>query len=292
MHAGRTEHHAIFTLILHRRPLTQRPLGLTVRPTSTKPSRMSFFEDIKKPINLLSIILAVLSLILSVYFYLASVQRREPYYLAHATSHIVSKTVVSPNFTVVDATGEKIAGDIHVLEVSFWNGGRLGIEPQDVRTPVFVEFPPGTRLLDAKVSKENKPAISQVRIIEMPSKPGSAPRVALNWFHLDPGLGARLQFIYVGEPNAPAAIRGDILDADIEDASGRLNRVASGWVRTATLLALAVASQILPDLVKIQLRSTASLWLWLSVACGKRIVIWVPLAAVGWFLFASKSPPV
>jgi len=150
---------------------------------------MTILAELKKPFNLLSTAIAVLSLLLSVYFYYESLQKREPYYLPHQSSQIYSKAVASPKITVIDGDGKPVSGDIHVLEVSFWNNGRLPIEPVDVRTPIFVEFPEGYRLLDSKIVRENKPTITAFKLSEVKSEMSSAPRVRLEWAHLDPGLG-------------------------------------------------------------------------------------------------------
>lgn len=175
---------------------------------------------------------------LSIYFYFESLQKREPYYLQHPSSQIYNKSVLSPKITVIDNVGKPVIGDIHVVELSFWNNGKTPIEPSDVRTPIFLEFPDGYRLLDSKVVKENKPAVTAFKISDIPPSETNAPRVKLEWTHLDPGLGARLQFIYVGEAKPKLKFKGDILDTEILDGSGFLVRAAGETVRGLTILAI------------------------------------------------------
>ncbi|WP_128003606.1 hypothetical protein [Piscinibacter defluvii] len=253
---------------------------------------MTLFEELRKPFNLVSTTIAVVSLLLSVYFYVASIQKREPVYLVRTSSQIFSKSVTSPRFTVVDAEGKAVQGDIYVVEVSFWNDGGLPIEPSDVRTPVFVEFPVHHRVLDAKVVGQNKPAISNFRISEQTPVDGGGPRLLLAWSHLDPGVGARLQFIYVGDRDAPLTFHGDILDAKLTDAAGLLRRVGNSWVSAVVLVLLGVAVLVLPDKVKISPDLVRSK---LARALLGLMVFALGLGtafAMAWFLFAPKVAPV
>jgi hypothetical protein len=253
---------------------------------------MTILAELKKPFNLLSTAIAVLSLLLSVYFYYESLQKREPYYLPHQSSQIYSKAVASPKITVIDGDGKPVSGDIHVLEVSFWNNGRLPIEPVDVRTPIFVEFPEGYRLLDSKIVRENKPTITAFKLSEVKSEMSSAPRVRLEWAHLDPGLGGRLQFIYVGNANPTLRVSGDILDAEILNGSGILKRVATEWGRAAILLALLFAALVLVDSIEVKQLPNRSKSVAALFALVKLIAVVGFLILVFWVLAVPKTAPV
>lgn len=252
---------------------------------------MSFLEELRKPFNLFSTAVALLSVLLSIYFYLESVQRREPVFLAYPTTTIVSKAVSSPNFTVVDAAGAKVEGDIQVLEISFWNDGRMPVEPHDIRTPVELQFPPGLRLLDSRVTRENKVGVTRFELRDVSADPTDGPRVALKWAHLDPGTGARLQFIYVGTPNASVQWQGDLLDAQISNAVGYLKRKLSEGSRLAVALTLILLCAVAPEVVKrLNKRRTGAVavligFTWLAVIYGV-------MGLVFWLLFADKVPPV
>lgn len=252
---------------------------------------MTVLEELKKPSSLLSTVIAVLSILLSMYFYFSTLQKREPYYLLHPSSQIYSKAVSSPKITVVDSAGKPVDGEIHVLELSFWNNGKLSIEPTDVRTPVFIEFPAGYRLLDSKVVRESKPAVSAFKISE-PQPSGASPRVQLQWLHLDPALGARLQFIYVGEANPKLSFKGDILDAEILDGSGLLKRVEPEWVGLAALIAILIVGMFLIESVEVRHRPNGSRWLGPVFSITKLLAIIALMALAFWLLFIPKSAPV
>ena len=206
---------------------------------------MTFLSELKKPFNLVSTVFTVFSILLSIYFYLESLQKREPYYVQHPSSQIYNKSVLSPKITVIDNVGKPVIGDVHVVELSFWNNGKTPIEPSDVRTPIFLEFPDGYRILDSKVVKENKPAVTGFKISDIPPSETSAQRVKLEWAHLDPGLGARLQFIYVGEAKPKLKLKGDILDAKILDGSGVLTSETPAWIGVLAMLAIIIFSGLI-----------------------------------------------
>lgn len=193
---------------------------------------MTFIAEIKKPFNFVSILIALCSILLSVYFYQASLQKREPRYLIAPSNQIFSKSVSSPKITVVDSSGVTVAGDIHVVEVSFWNDGKLPIELSDVRTPVVIQFPNGYRLLDSKISDEIKPSVSAFTLTEVVGS-SEAAQVKVGWKHFDPGTGARFQFIYVGSANPKLIFRGDILDAEITEGVSVVAKYAPTWVIVA-----------------------------------------------------------
>lgn len=184
---------------------------------------MPFWQDLKRPFNLVSTVIAVVSLLLSIYFYFEAKQRREPYYVVHPTNQIYSKSNPSPKIRLLDDQGASIPEDVYLLEVSFWNNGRLAIEAADVRVPVLLEMRGATRILDATVARENVGAVSEFRIarINHTSNPKS---IEIQWKHLDPGLGARIQIIYSGNAQPEIAFSGRILDASIENGAGPIGR--------------------------------------------------------------------
>lgn len=252
---------------------------------------MTVLEELKKPFNLLSTVIAVLSILLSIYFYFESLQKREPYYLIYSSSQIYSKAISSSKINVIDSAGKPVDGEIHVVELSFWNNGKLSIEPTDVRTPVFIEFPAGLRLLESKVVRESKPAVSAFKLSELQPN-GASSRVQLQWSHLDPSLGARLQFIYVGDANPKLAFKGDILDAEILDGSSRTKRVGAEWLNAVAACVVIFAGMFLINAIKVSSEPNVSPWLSLTFVLIKFLMIIGAMGVVLSFFVAVKSAPV
>ena len=252
---------------------------------------MSLLDELKKPYNLFTTLFSVGALAVSVYITYASIQKREPLFFVRSQSQIVNAKVSSPKFRVVDSDGSPVEGDIHVLELSFWNSGRLPIEPSDIRTPVAIRFPQGHRILDALVVAQTKPQVTNFAV-SVPVKQDSAgPRVDLTWAHLDPGLGARLQVIFAGKALAEVSFEGDILDAEIENAHSPLRRNTNELTRAFLCFLVLVGSWGLGSVVfsRIYLRSR----LLEALLLLPKAAIFVGLPAFGmWLLFAPKSAPI
>ncbi len=253
---------------------------------------MQLLDELKKPFNLLNVAIAVGSLLLSVYFYFESRQKREPVFIAHTTSQIFNKSNATPKLRLLDQAGKPIGGDVHVLEVSFWNHGRQPIEAVDIRTPVFIEFPSKTQILEYSVVRQNKPEITALRLIDSTSQQIDRPRVGIQWSHLDPGLGARLQFIYVGDKNPPISFGGDILDAEIENGASPLDRIG-GAAATSFLAALVgvLSTEIFKSSKK---RVQVDLPKWrrrLTIALLS-LIVYGTAFLIFWLIFIGKSAPV
>jgi ABC-type dipeptide/oligopeptide/nickel transport system permease subunit len=253
---------------------------------------MTLLDDIRRPFNLLSTVIAVVSLALSIYFYFEAQQKREPYYIVKETSQIFNTANATPNLRLIDKNGNRINGDVHLLEVSFWNGGRQTIESHDARTPIYLELPVDTRIIDFSISKENKPDISRFKLSPAVGDQAEPQKLFIEWQHLDPGLGAKIQVIYVGQRNPKLIFGGDILDSEIRDGSSLANRLLGSALSTLVAAVLgALVSQVVGYAVK---RVPASLPQWrrrltkIIVAA----ILYGPMAVLLWLLFTGKSSPV
>jgi hypothetical protein len=250
---------------------------------------MLIFDELKRPFNAFTTAMAAVGIALSIYFGLESRQKREPYFIAHETSQIYNKKNPSPKLNLIDQSGTKIDGDVHVIEVSFWNKGRQSIEPSDIRTPILMEFPAGTHILDFSVVRQNKPDITQFRLLDAPTKEASQSQLSLQWLHLDPGLGAHLQVIYIGEKNPNLVFKGDILDAEIANGAALIEY--HGFGRIVTIIfsfALAsIASYLVEAAGKRVPASKSPVWKLLY-----SLAICAPLALFTWFLLIRDTAPV
>lgn len=253
---------------------------------------MSFFDEIKKPLNILNVGIAVFSLLLSVYFYLESRQKREPVFLAHTSSQIYNKANATPKLRLIDQSGQPIDGNVHVLEVSFWNHGRQPIEAADVRTPVYIEFPSQPRVLEYSIVRQNKPAITDFKLADVSSQSPDRPRVGIQWAHLDPGLGARLQFIYIGDKDPSISFGGDILDAEISDGASIIGRVGGvGAVSVLAALVGALTTEVFKSTKK-RVQITLPIWRRRLSLVLLFLLIYGLGGRVFWILFMAKAAPV
>jgi len=171
-------------------------------------------KEIKKPFNLIMFIIAIVSISLTIFFYLNGQKERKPVYqIAEPYSIVYDSSVSSPKISVIDSSGKLIQDDIYLITISFWNAGDLPIEPEDVRSSVILHIKPISRLLDFSIITQTDPNIIGFTLSEIPQSPSSTEgQLLLSWTHLDPGEGARFQIIYTGQKDSAVSFSGNILD--------------------------------------------------------------------------------
>src|SRR5215472_16670298 len=92
--------------------------------------------EFRKPINLVFLGIAIISLLVTVITYRWS--RHEAaisYYVA--TIQIVDRKASIP-FTVVDNEGKPVTQNLYATNVTVWNSGDLTVDPQNVRRPLTI----------------------------------------------------------------------------------------------------------------------------------------------------------
>lgn len=171
---------------------------------------MSFWDDFRKPVNFVSVCLAVVSLVAAYLFYVKSQKEAVPSFTVTPSQFkIFDSHIASPKIKVYDSHGQVIDENVYLAEVVFWNSGNIPIEPRDVRIPVRLVLTPCKAILDYKIIRETRPIVAAMQLAEDTSA-NLAPQtksLILTWNHLDPGFGGRFQVIY--SSSEPASISFD-----------------------------------------------------------------------------------
>ena len=172
---------------------------------------MSLSEDLRRPFNAISLLVGMAGLALAVYFYFTPRRDRSLSYLYTGESKIFDSKSSSPRLRFSDDQGNAIVQDVWVVTLTFWNSGSEPIEPAEIRKALKIVVVPESRIFDSVIVQEKDPEVSKIRLTPDLS-PASAPgkTVQVEWQHLDPGHGAKLQAI-VGT-NQPIKLR---IEADI-----------------------------------------------------------------------------
>ena len=174
---------------------------------------MSVWDDLKRPINIISLSVGFLSIIVSLFLYFSSLKSREPVFLIdEQRGKIFDSAITSPAIKVLDKDDHLIKEDVYLVTAAFWNAGELPIEPEHIRQPIKLKISPVKRLLDFAILKQVEPEISKIKLNRI-----SESEVQLSWEHLDPGYGARLQLIYVGDKDSEISFAGKIINAEIKN---------------------------------------------------------------------------
>lgn len=181
---------------------------------------MSLFEEIKKPYNLMSTIIALIGVILAIWFYCSSQEEREPYFLAKEPLQVFDRNVSLPSIRLIDKGGNAINENVYLMEVSFWNAGKKPIEPPDVRIPLALRLVGVTRILDYGVVGQNQPKITDFALVPIT---GASDQLGISFKHLDPGLGGRFRIIYTGRKDPGVSIEGAVVGAEIKRGGSPLD---------------------------------------------------------------------
>ena len=95
---------------------------------------MSFSEDIKKPFNIITLTIAIISIGLTIYFYVEGIKEKSICYkIEHNPSLIFDNEKISPNIRVLEKDSIIIAENIYMIKGMIWNDGDLPIEDKDIK---------------------------------------------------------------------------------------------------------------------------------------------------------------
>jgi hypothetical protein len=169
---------------------------------------MSFLEEIKRPFNLFTLLLAIIGIILSIFFYYKSEKVKGiSYIIDEPPSLIFDSKNSSSAIKVIEHDSVNINGDVYLLTGSLWNSGDYPISKEDIRLPISLSLGNDNRILDFKITYQKVPNIADFVLIK--ENPNS---LNLGWKYFDPGFGFKFQIMYVGSNISNFEINGNILD--------------------------------------------------------------------------------
>jgi len=174
-------------------------------------------NDIKKPFNILMVVMAIGAIILMTYFFFKSRRIQRPTYLiSEEISKVYDSSKKGPNLIFLNGSGEKIERDVFLVTVHFWNSGNLPIEPKDIREPVKFTISNSERIVDYGVVAQTSPKSTNFSL----SPAGDQKSLIVKWTHLDPNNGAKFQVFYTGLPDPEFLFTGNYQGSTVfHDAS-------------------------------------------------------------------------
>lgn len=217
---------------------------------------MSFIEDIKKPINFISIAIAIISIIISIVFYFKSKKEMVPTYTISSSQYkIFDSKTSSSGITLIDSEKKPITSDVYLVETAFWNSGQLPIEPANVRIPVKINISDCSQILEFKIIKQIKPDIAKFRIMKDTSvfQNPQEKSLLLLWDHLDPNFGIRIQIIYAGQSSSKLSYSGYITGID-NFLNSPQNEEYTFFDKVLALIAIALFFSLCIDIITLVYR--------------------------------------
>lgn len=169
---------------------------------------MANYSEFKKPVAVVSIVLAILSIALSVVFYIKSIKERQvSYYITETPSLIFDSKISSPIIKILEKDTIPIKDNVYLLTGTIWNSGDLTISKSDVRLPIIISLLNSNRILDIKIVKEKDSRTANFLLTKVDDK-----SYQVNWDYFDPGYGFSFQIIYAGDIDPKFKLDGVILD--------------------------------------------------------------------------------
>jgi hypothetical protein len=204
---------------------------------------MPFLNDLRKPFNAVTLVIAVLGIGISVYLYFHPHRDRSISFIQSDVSRIFDSHSSTPTLRLSDDSGAPITTDVFLVTFTIWNSGSEPIEPGDIRKPLVISVRKPSRIFDAAVVAEKEPAVSQIKTAFDPSVASMPSRtVALSWNHLDPKHGAKVQIILAAPEPPQFEVDCGILGIDGPRDEPTVAAQRAKWLAIATGVCLVFAA--------------------------------------------------
>lgn len=168
---------------------------------------MSFSEDIKKPFNIITLTIAIISIGLTIYFYVEGIKEKSICYkIEHNPSLIFDNEKISPNIRVLEKDSIIIAENIYMIKGMIWNDGDLPIEDKDIKRKIVIRLENINRIIDFKIEKQTDKENKNFQINKIDSI-----SLNLSWEYFEPQDGLTFQIIYIGNPQPLFKVEGKII---------------------------------------------------------------------------------
>lgn len=199
---------------------------------------MTLLEEIKRPFNLITLTMALISIMLSIIFYYNGKNIKEISYSINNESSLIfdSKNSTS-KIKLIEFDSVKIPNNVYLISGTIWNSGNKPILKEDIRKSLTIELSKKSRILDYKIVKEKEKEISKFYLSQICNN-----ILEVHWSYFDPDYGFYYQIIYTSEDISEINIKGKVLDiSDFRKVKPNKSRFTS----TLLLLSLSFITIIL-----------------------------------------------
>lgn len=168
---------------------------------------MSFLNDVKKPFNLVTFSITIISIGLSIFFYLDGKKEKEiSYYVNESISKIYDSKNSSSAIKLIEQDSLIISKDVYVLTGTIWNSGELPITNEDLREKLSINLNNIERIIDYKIVKQYDPKVAQFSLHKNDSK-----QLGINWKYFDRDFAFNFQILFVSDEVPNFKLEGKIL---------------------------------------------------------------------------------
>ncbi|MEQ9769469.1 hypothetical protein ABRQ03_01225 [Pectobacterium jejuense] len=164
----------------------------------------------KNWLGLIGLIIGLLGLGSSYYFYTVSVKEKEPILLEDPLRSTIVEADSIKNFPlrIVDRAGNPVEKDITALRFYLWNQGRESIKNIDILKPIRVKLASqDVQIIDYQIVATSRPEIVNPKIN---LTAGTSNMLNIDFDILEEGDGLAVQLLYAGSRNSELSIEGVI----------------------------------------------------------------------------------
>ena len=219
----------------------------------------------------------------SYYFYLISIQARDPRFRVFNSRTILlsGENLSKAPLKIFTSDGREIFSDVTAVTIDFWNEGTKEIRQADILEPIRIQVDAANaEILDFKVVQLSRPltGLTVSRNVILPNQ-----SLDLNFQILEPKDGGRIQIVYAGPADAPFSVSGAVVDAPkilsfdgASDSAIWLNFVKTVlWclLGFGALVAVSFVSELLNDRFK---KALETIWTFFIVALMLVLILVVP----------------
>lgn len=148
-------------------------------------------------VGMVGSVASIIGLVLAVYFFLQSQQRRELLYLVSPAKAVIVKAGQLSKLAVT-LDGKSIDTDVTAAQLAFWNQGNQAIRREHILRPLTLRTAPATPIIDATVRKTSREVVQ----IDLDKSRLQDGELSISWNILEQGDGAIVQVVFAG----PAAV--------------------------------------------------------------------------------------
>ena len=168
------------------------------------------FKYLKKNwLGSLGLLIGIIGLFLSSYFYSLSIKSREPVFVTLSNVAIFSSpTKLSSKYIklIKRTDGKELSKNLYVQEIVLWNNGREAIKESHILKPLNVSFNGEMEIIDAFITEMKRPEIVKGKI---KFKPGEKDMM-LEFDILEKNDGLKIQIVYSALKSHEAILKGTI----------------------------------------------------------------------------------
>lgn len=167
---------------------------------------MNFFDEVKKPYNLITTLISIFALILSVYFYVAGNKVKNLSYTITEPSIIFDSKSATSSIHLITSDSNYVDKSVYLVSGTVWNNGDLPILEEDTRKNLELALENCDQILDYRIVKQSDSSVCDFNLIKESNK-----KISVNWKHFDPDCGFSFLIIYTGDDTPNFKINGSIL---------------------------------------------------------------------------------